>query len=98
MMPDDAGQAEDDFCWAALVARILHPVQVQIIEALRWIGEPLSAGDLAGLFDNEPSWATLGHHLRRLFKLEAVEYAEAPSPQNVTDIAFRLAVRQRNDH
>lgn len=88
------GEQVPGFCWAALVARVLHPVDVQIIEAFRWIGEPLSAGDFAELFDKEPSWATLGHHLRRLYKLEAIEYAETPTEQNVLDIAFRLVWRQ----
>jgi hypothetical protein len=79
-----------DFCWGALVARVLHPIDVQIIEALRWIDAPLSAGDFAQLFDGEPSWSKLCHHLRRLSQFQAIEYAVAPTPRNVTDISYRL--------
>jgi hypothetical protein len=89
MMPDDAEQA-GDFCWAALVARVLHPVDVQIVEAFRWIGEPLSAGDLAQIFDEELPWILLGRHLRRLERLAAVELEETPTTRNIMDIRYRL--------
>jgi hypothetical protein len=85
-----------DFCWAALVASVLHPVDVQIIEAFRWIEEPLSGGDLAQLFDGQVSWAALGHHLRRLAKLDAIALAEAPTTRNIADIRYRLAQRSRD--
>jgi hypothetical protein len=45
----DAG-AEPTFDWAVLVPHVIHPVRVAIIEALRWIGEPLSAKDFKELF------------------------------------------------
>lgn len=31
------------FDWAALVPLVVHPMRVTIIEALCWVGEPLSA-------------------------------------------------------
>lgn len=95
-MSGAGGQA--GFCWTALVARVLHPFDVQIIEALRWIELPLSAGDLSQLFDDE-RWVLLGRHLRRLSRLNAIELAETPTPRNITDISYRLVVMQPgNDH
>lgn len=85
------------FCWAALVARVLHPMDVQIIEAMEWVEEPLSAGDLTQLFDGKPSWALMGRHMRRLTKLEAIEPSETPTMRNVTDIRYRLVRRPRHD-
>ena len=85
-----------DAFWAGLAARVLHPVDVQIIEAFRWIEEPLSGGDLAQLFDGQVSWAALGHHMRRLAKLDAIVLAEAPTTRNITDIRYRLAQRSRD--
>lgn len=84
------------FCWAALVARALHPVDVQIVEALQWIEEPLSAGDLAQLFDGKVPWASLGHHMRRLTKLGAIELDEAPTTRNITGIRYRLVQEPRS--
>jgi hypothetical protein len=84
-------------CWAALVARVLHPIDVQTIEAMRWIGLSLSAGDLIEVFDGKPSLAVIGRHLRRLVKLDAVEIDEAPTPAHVAGITYRLSRRRQSD-
>lgn len=81
----------DEFAWEGLVARVLHPVDVQIIEALQWIGEPLSASDLTQLFEKNVSRARVCHHMRRLTRLRAVQLAETPTMQNAIDISYRLA-------
>jgi predicted MarR family transcription regulator len=65
---EDAG----DFCWGALAARLLHPVQVEIIEALRWIDRPLAARDLLLVLGRKPTGVRIEHHLRRLTRLDAV--------------------------
>jgi len=61
-----------DFAWGELVARVLHPVQVEIIEALWWIGLPLTATDLFWVFDAKHDRSRIERHLRRLTKLDAV--------------------------
>jgi DNA-binding transcriptional ArsR family regulator len=81
------------FCWAALVARLLHPVDVEIIEALRWIEQPLSADELSKIFDGKWSWAKVSHHIRRLDKLGAVELHEIQTKPNIADIRYRLVER-----
>jgi hypothetical protein len=85
-----------EFCWAALVAHALHPVDVQIIEALQQIEQPLSADDLTQLFDGKPSWAVVGRHMRRLTMLDAIELAETPTTRKITDIRYRLVQRPRD--
>lgn len=60
--------------WAVLVPHTIHPVQVAIIEALAWVGEPLSATMLEDVFD-DPDGHYLGivsYHLSRLAKWGAV--------------------------
>jgi hypothetical protein len=87
----------NQFNWGQLVARVLHPKQVAIIEALLWINEPLSAEDLKLLFEDRPSASVMTHHLRRLTKLDAVKIvARARSRRSVTSIAYRL--KQCDDH
>lgn len=39
-------KAGGDFDWAALAALTVHPLKVAIIEALRWMEQPLSTGEL----------------------------------------------------
>jgi hypothetical protein len=44
---------ELSFDWGALVPRVVHPLKVIIIEALLWVGRPLSASDLSKLVDDQ---------------------------------------------
>ena len=37
-------QGGERFDWEALVPLVIHPLKVAILEALEWIGQPLSAG------------------------------------------------------
>lgn len=93
----DALEGEPEFCWGQLAARVVHPVDVQIIEAFQWIDEPLSTADLAQLFEGKRSWAALRHHVRRLFKLDAIELAEAPTTRDVTKVRYCLKRRGWRD-
>jgi hypothetical protein len=64
----------EPFTWDALVPHIVHPVKVAIIEALRWIGEPLSASDLTKVIDDEKcGLSPVSYHLVRLAKAGTVE-------------------------
>ncbi len=82
------------FCWGTIVAKVIHPIDVQIIEALRWIEQPLSAGDLAQLFNDGHSWAKIGRHLRRLAKLDAIEISEPITLRKAIDVRYRLVVAE----
>lgn len=58
------------FDWAALIARLVHPTKVAIIEALSYLGQPLSATDLTKVFD-EPKQLYLSlvsYHAKKLAK------------------------------
>ncbi len=65
------GGIPDGF-WAALAARLLHPQQLQIIEALRWIDRPLSASELVQVFHREQRLSSVAYHVRRLVALGAL--------------------------
>lgn len=66
---------ERSFAWDALVARVLHPVDVEIIEALMWVGQPLSAKRLENLFDDEERryLSKISYHVRKLAKAGIIE-------------------------
>lgn len=57
------------FDWDALVASVLHPTRVAIIEAMTWIGEPLSATDIKKIFGGKFLAQTIGYHLTALEKV-----------------------------
>jgi hypothetical protein len=70
-MPEDNGVG--DFCWDTLGLRALHPARVEIIEALRWIDQSLSAADLVPVFEGRRLGLRLEYHLWRLCKLGVVK-------------------------
>jgi hypothetical protein len=61
--------------WAALVPQTIHPVQVAIIEAMEWVGEPLSATLLQEMFDDPERCylSILSYHMGKLARWRAVE-------------------------
>ena len=72
----------EDFCWGALAARLLHPLQVEVIEALRWIDRPLTGADLLNVLDRERLGSgRMAYHLKRLRRLEAVEMVDKEKPR-----------------
>ncbi len=64
---------ESQYDWAGLVPRFVHPVKVTIIEAMLWIGEPLSATDLTRILLNEFDLSLVSYHLTKLAELGVVE-------------------------
>ncbi len=66
------GSDPDQF-WGMLGARLLHPIQVQIIEAMLWIDRPLSASTLVQVFDGKIRPSTVAYHVLRLNSLRALK-------------------------
>ena len=63
----DGGAGDEGFHWDLLVSRILHPVQVAIIEALNWIGRPLAPSEVVQMFESQPyTVANLDYHTKAL--------------------------------
>jgi hypothetical protein len=64
------------FDWEALVPLAIHPLRVAIIEALLWIGEPLSASNLTKIFDDEKlNLPGVSYHVTTLAKGGVLEEA-----------------------
>jgi hypothetical protein len=58
--------------WAMLDPRLIHPTKVLIVEAMLWIGRPLSAAELEEIFDGALGASTIDYHLRSLAILDAL--------------------------
>jgi predicted MarR family transcription regulator len=86
-----------DAWWASLARRVLHRVQVEVIEALNRSDRPLSAVDLAEVVEGVAPGHLAQHHLRRLRKLGAIACAKGPMPRNVTEIPYELALELSDD-
>lgn len=89
--------ADFEELWRGLPAKVDHPYRVAIIEALRWIGEPLSAIGVVDALDGYMSMWNAAFHLEALERLGVVErVAGAGEPQaheERFDVSFRLARR-----
>ncbi|HEX6153471.1 MAG TPA: hypothetical protein VFZ19_08120 [Solirubrobacterales bacterium] len=66
-------QLPAQFDWEALVPLLVHPAKVEIIEAMGWIGEPLSATDLDRILSGQLGVSLVSYHLRKLAELKAIE-------------------------
>jgi hypothetical protein len=88
----DSVQGEGgEFCWGEVVARVLHPAQVEIIESLRWIDRSLSAADLVEVFEGRLKKPRIEHRLRQLAKLDAVMRDEDErGSRSDTQFSYRL--------
>jgi DNA-binding transcriptional ArsR family regulator len=58
---------------AAVFGPLVHPTKIQIIEAMRWIGRPLSASELVHVFDEKTGLASVSYHLTALRKLHVMD-------------------------
>ena len=87
------GEVPDGF-WATLAALLLHSCQVQIIEAMRWVDQPLSASELVRVLGTGQRLSTIAYHVRRLDSLGALTPAGERHPlRGSEEKLYRLGVR-----
>jgi hypothetical protein len=85
------GQADEEF-WAALAVRLLHPLQLEIVEAIRWIGLPLSTSQLVQVFGEEKTLPVIAYHVRRLAALGALRPAGHRDVRSTIERFYRLGL------
>lgn len=80
-------RGEQPFDWDWLVPLLIHPAKVAIVEALAWIGQPLSPTEMANLFsDNRDFYLSLiSHHVRELAKVGALEMVKTRPVRGATE-------------
>jgi len=55
--------------WVALVPLLVHETKIEILEAMLWIDEPLSAVDVLHMYEKKPKHrhvSTISYHLKSL--------------------------------
>jgi hypothetical protein len=69
-----ATQGDEGFDWESLIPLFVHPVKVAVIEALAWIGQPLSSAELSTILAGRAhSLGVVAYHVSRLAKLGVIE-------------------------
>ncbi len=71
-MEPTAAAPTQTFNWETLVPLLVHPVKVEIIEAMAWISLPLSATDLDRVLRGQVGVSLLSYHLRKLTEVGAL--------------------------
>lgn len=67
-------KGDERFDWERLVPLIVHPLKVTLIEAIEWIGQPLSATDLTKVIDDKKlGLSHVSYHLNRLGNVGALK-------------------------
>jgi hypothetical protein len=77
--------------WSAFVAGVIHPLKVQVIEAMRWIGMPISAVKLEQVFDGAICLSNISYHMESLKKLGMVELIEKRPVRGAHEKLYFLA-------
>jgi len=100
-LPSDSKSAEpatQDIDWHVLVSRMIHPTKVATIEALSWIGQPLSASQLVAVFDREKDYLSLvSYHVRRLLEAGVLEIVEERQVRGTVEKLFFFRTEMEND-
>jgi hypothetical protein len=86
---------DEPFQWDVLVSRVLHPIQVQIIEAMGWIGRPLASSELCKVFDDAYTVPHLGYHVGALAKLDVLQGIRTEQVRGATKRYYVLAEQRR---
>jgi hypothetical protein len=84
--------------WSSLPEKLSHPVRVPVVEALWWIGEPLSARATVDVLDGDFTMWDVAHHLRVLETLGVVEAPTTDPDRGASrhesfDVPYRLKAR-----
>jgi Helix-turn-helix domain len=79
------------FDWEALVALLIHPVKVSIIEAMDWVGEPLSATDLDRILKGQVGVSLISYHLRKLVELGVLQPVRKETVRGAVQTFYSLS-------
>lgn len=86
-------ERDEGVFWSALTGSVLHPVQLQIIEAMRWIDLPLSASQLVQVFDEEEPLSQVSYHVRALAARGAAKVVSQRAVRGTTEKRYRLVAK-----
>lgn len=89
------GKQDEDGFWAALAACLLHPVKLQIIEAMRWIDRPVSSSQLVQALGETETLSSVSYHVRSLVTISVLKPVRRRPVRGALETSYRLAPRPR---
>jgi hypothetical protein len=67
------GDEPGSFDWIWLVSRVVHPIKVAIIEAMKWVDSRLSPTELSRILEGKYSVSRIAYHVEKLESLGVLE-------------------------
>jgi hypothetical protein len=91
----DGGAGDERFPWDSHDSRVLHPLQVIILEALIRTGQPISPVDVTRMCDGEHALALLGYHTKALADRGVIEVVETEPVRGTIRHLYALVPESR---
>jgi hypothetical protein len=79
------------FDWSGLVPRVVHPLKVAVIEAMAWLGRPLSPSELHEVFERRFSLSLVAYHVNKLEELGALAEIDSRQVRGATEHFYYFA-------
>ena len=86
------------FNWDSLISLSVHPVKVAIIEAMQWIGVPLSPKELDRIFDEQFGVSLVSYHMRTLADAGAVKRVRQQAVRGAVQSFYVLSAKEPASH
>lgn len=90
-----SGAGDEQFPWDSLVALILHPIQVLMLESMVWIGTPISPVDVAHMCDGQYTLSLIGYHAKALAERGVIEVIDTESVRGAVRHLYVLVPESR---
>lgn len=88
---EPGGAGDEEFPWGSLVSRVLHPVQVAVIEAMRWVDLPLSPSEIRLMLGGDYSTSHVAYHARALAGAGIIKLIDTEAVRGSTRHLYILA-------
>jgi len=85
---------DTQFNWESLVPHLIHPAKVAIIEAMKWIGVPVSPRELDRVFDEQYGVSLVSYHMRTLLNVGVVEKDRQRPVRGALQTFYALSTKQ----
>ena len=76
--------------WDAVVAFLIHPGKVAILEAMRWIGRPISATDMERIANRQPGLSSVAYHMANLAERRVIALIRKREVRGATENFYFL--------
>ncbi|MGN6662644.1 MAG: winged helix-turn-helix domain-containing protein [Solirubrobacterales bacterium] len=90
------GEVDASYVWGSLAPRLLHPLKLVTLEALLWVGEPMSATGLAAMLDDPDHYAgLLSYHLAVMAEAGVVSVVGRRPARGAVELFYYFPSREK---